>query len=89
MIRMFARHDVADLATWRRHYDAFDAERRSLGVKAEAVYPSARGGADVTVTHDFDSLEQADAFAASPRLREVMAEAGVVGSPTVWFTRLD
>ncbi len=89
MIRMFARHDVTDYATWRRHYDAFDGERRALGVKAEAVYPSADGGADVTVTHDFESLEEAKALATSARLRDVMKEAGVTGSPTIWFTRLD
>jgi len=40
----------------------------------------------VTAWHDFDSLEAAQTFAASPRLREVMAEAGVAGPPTIWFT---
>ena len=88
MIRMFARHDVADFARWREQYDAFDTERRGLGVVAEAVYPSADNETDVTVSHDFATLEAAKAFVASERLREIMARAGVAGQPTVWFTKL-
>jgi hypothetical protein len=86
MIRMFVRHDVSDYTTWRRHYDGFDAERRTMGVRGDAVYLAADNRNDVTVTHDFDTLQAAQAFASSPRLREVMAGAGVVGKPTIWFT---
>ncbi len=88
MIRMFARHTVADFARWREQYDAFDAERRGMGVVGEAVYPSAEDATDVTLSHDFANLEAARAFVASKRLQEVMANAGVVGQPTVWFTKL-
>ena len=88
MIRMFVRHTVADFGRWRQQYDAFDAERRGLGVVAEAVYPSAEDATDVTVSHDFANLEAARAFVTSKRLQEVMTNAGVVGPPTVWFTKL-
>jgi hypothetical protein len=88
MIRMFVRHDVADYAAWRRAYDAFDAERRQMGVLGDAVYPSAEKETDVTAYHDFETLEAAKAFIASPRLREVMGAAGVSSVPAIWFTRL-
>jgi hypothetical protein len=88
MIRMFVRHEVSDYGKWRQAYDAFDAERRAMGVKAAAVYRSAEKEGDVTVTHDFDSIDAAKALAASPRLREVMVAAGVLGAPAVWFTTL-
>jgi len=86
MIRMFVRHNVSDYTTWRRHYNDFDAERRTMGVQGHAVYQAADNRNDVTVTHDFDTLQAAQAFASSARLREVMAGAGVLGAPTVWFT---
>ena len=89
MIRMFVRHDVADYDKWRRAYDAFELERPGMGVVGAAVYPSAEKATDVTVTHDFETLEAAKAFIASQRLREVMGAAGVTSVPAIWFTRLD
>jgi hypothetical protein len=88
MIRMFVRHDVADYGKWRQAYDAFDAERQAMGVRGAAVYRSAEKEGDVTITHDFDTLEAAKALVGSARLREVMTAAGVISVPTVWFTNL-
>lgn len=86
MVRMFLRHVVSDYGKWRKAYDDFDASRRLLGVTAAAVYRAADNDKDVTVTHDFDGLEQAKAFAASPQLRQAMAAAGVASVPSIWFT---
>ncbi len=86
MIRMFVRHDVSDYAKWRAVYDGFDQERSGMGVKAQAVYQTDGNATDVTVTHDFDDMASAQSFAGSPRLKEVMGEAGVAGAPQIWFT---
>ena len=86
MIRMFVRHDVSDYGSWRAVYDGFDQERSGMGVKAQAVYQADGNATDVTVTHDFDDMASAQAFAGSPRLKEVMGEAGVAGAPQIWFT---
>lgn len=85
MATMFVRHTVTDYAAWRAGYDAFDATRKGLGVTGEAVWQAAGNPNDVTVTHDFASLDAAQAFAASPELHDAMANAGVVGAPTIWF----
>jgi hypothetical protein len=85
-IRMFVRHPVADFATWKQAYDAFTEERNGMGVTADAVFTSTDDPNDVTVWHDFETVEAARAFTASPRLREVMSEGGVSGEPTIWFT---
>lgn len=84
--RMFVRHEVADYATWLKAYNAFDKERRKMGVRGAVVYRSIDNPNDVTVTHDFKSVEKAKAFADSPRLKEVMEKAGVKGTPQMWFT---
>lgn len=87
MIRMFVRHPVRDFTAWKRHYDGFDEERTEKGVRAEAVFQAAEDPNDVTVWHDFDTLDEAHEFASWGRLGEVMEEAGVSGEPTIWFTR--
>jgi hypothetical protein len=87
MIRMFARHQVSDYGKWRKAYDDFDGERKKMGVTGAAVYTAADNDRDVTVTHDFDSLDKAKAFAQSDRLRQVMTSAGVAGQPTIWFAK--
>jgi hypothetical protein len=86
MIRLFVRHSVADFAKWKQTYDDFDAERRAMGVVNQAVFTATDDPNDVTVWHDFETLESARGFADSPRLREVMSGAGVVGQPAIWFT---
>ena len=87
MIRLFVRHPVNDFDSWKSTYDAFDAERSGLGVRAHAVYQSATDPLDVTVWHDFDNLEAAQGFVATPQLREAMKNAGVNAEPTIWFTQ--
>jgi len=86
MIRMFVRHPVQDFQTWKQDYDAFDPQRREMGVRAHAVFTDPANDCDVTVTHDFDTLEQAQRFAQSATLGDVMKRAGVVGPATIWFT---
>jgi opacity protein-like surface antigen len=71
-VHMFVRHEVADYATWKKAYDGFRATQKKMGVVAQAVYKSADNPNDVTVTHDFHSLEQAKAFVASPELTDLI-----------------
>jgi len=85
MATLFVRHSVGDFDVWKRAYDDFDAVRRSSGVTADGVYQADGNPNDVTVFHDFDSMEAAKAFAASAELREAMVGAGVQGEPTIWF----
>jgi hypothetical protein len=57
-----------------------------MGVVGDAVYQAADDPNDVTVWHDFETLQSAQNFVGSERLREVMSEAGVAGEPTIWYT---
>jgi len=85
-VRLFVRHEVNDYAAWRKAYNEFDKTRRKLGVTAQAVYQSTDNPNDVTVTHDFKSVDKAKAFTASPELKAAMEKAGVKSAPQVWFT---
>ena len=86
MVRLFIRHNVADYEAWRRTYDDFGEQQRASGVKDEAVYQSIDNPNDVTVWHDFETAEEAQAFVASDELKNAMQGAGVQGEPEIWFT---
>jgi hypothetical protein len=86
MVRVFVHHRVEDYPQWRRAYDAFDEERRGMGVIEDGVFCAVDDPNDVTVIHDFATMDEAKAFTGSARLREVMHDARVSGTPEIWFT---
>ena len=87
-VRMFVRHEVADYAAWRVAFNSFAPTQKRMGVIFKAVYQSTENPNDVTVIHDFHSMEKAKAFAASPELKSAMEKAGVKNAPQIWFTTL-
>ena len=86
MTTLFVRHTVSDYKAWRKVYDGFGPVQKANGVKAETVYQAADNPNDVTVTHDFASVAEAQAFIKNPELKKAMGSAGVVGAPTMWIT---
>lgn len=85
-VRMFVHHQVADYATWRKSYNSFVTVQKKHGVIYQAVYQSADDPNDVTVVHDFHTLDEAKAFAALPELKAAMEKSGVKGAPQIWYT---
>jgi hypothetical protein len=85
MVRLFIRHRVADYDAWRKVYDDFDAQRRSMGVTGDAVFRAVDDANDVTVSHDFDAADAARTFTSSDALRDAMQSAGVEGQPETWI----
>jgi quinol monooxygenase YgiN len=85
MATLFVRHKVKEFTAWKAAYDAFDAERKTMGVTGHGVYQADGNPNDVTVYHEFENMEKAKTFAGSPRLKEVMKSAGVESTPDIWF----
>jgi hypothetical protein len=86
MTTLFVRHEVSDYAQWRQVYDRFAPTQQTLGVQDQAVYQAVDNPNDITVRHEFATLEAAQAFGSSSELGSAMHDAGVQGIPTVWFT---
>ena len=86
MPTMFIRHTVSNYEAWRKVYDNFNSVQKAKGVAAQAVYQAADNPNDITVTHDFATVEAAQAFVKSDELKKAMQNAGVVGASTIWFT---
>ena len=85
-VRLDVRHSVTDYAVWKAGYDSFEPMRGDIFYKA--VFQSVQDPNDVTVIHDFHTLEAAQAFANSPALKEKMGKIGVIGAPQVWYVKI-
>jgi hypothetical protein len=86
MATLFVRHQVADFVAWKSGYNKYDSLRKDHGVTSAGVYQSVDDANDVTVYHEFDTIEAAKAFAAMPELKAAMDELGVTGAPQIWLT---
>ncbi|NRG17121.1 cyclase [Rhizobiales bacterium] len=85
MIRLFVRHTVKDFDAWKAGYDKGTEFRKDWGVLDHAVYRSSDDPNDITVMHDFDTLEHAKKFASSEGLAERMRALGVSSPVQIWF----
>lgn len=85
MVMTVVLHRVRDYRAWRAVYDRFEPEQKAGGVTAESVYRAKDDPNNILVLHSFDSMAAAEAFVASPVLREAMQQAGVEGMPRIEF----
>jgi hypothetical protein len=80
---LIARQKVSDYVPWRKVYDEADTIRVRHGCTGESVLRSPKDHDLVFITHQFPTVEQAEAFAADPELHSVMSRAGVIGDPGI------
>ena len=80
---LVVRHSVNDYATWRPVYEELESLRVQHGCTDKRVLVAPGNTNDIFITHDFPTVEQADAFAHDPALREGMERAGVAGAPRI------
>ena len=85
MVTIFIRHRVADYKAFRAVYDWLAVTRQAHNVRHDAVYQAVDDPNDVTVTHEFATIDEAKTFVASPQVQAAMKNAGVQGAPMIWF----
>lgn len=77
---LIVRHSVEDFDTWKAGFDGHEDNRRLHHSTGHRVL---RDGNAITALVDFPDRTSAEEFVSDPALREVMAKAGVVGSPQI------
>jgi len=83
---MIIRHKVRDYGQWRPVFDGHAEMQKAAGLSNPRVYHSADSNkSEIVVVFDTDDTRKAKDFAASTDLKEVMAKAGVVDTPTIYF----
>ena len=82
---VIVRHAVTDYGTWKRAFDGDAAARTEAGILGYAINRGTQDPNTVIVYLQGESLAALRAFTASPRLKQVMGDAGVVGPPALSF----
>jgi hypothetical protein len=77
------RQKLSNYGSWRKVYDDAGTIRARYGCTGELVLRSPKDHDLVFITHNFPTVEQAEAFAADPELHSAMANAGVIGDPGI------
>jgi hypothetical protein len=80
---LIARQKVSEYEPWRKVYNEAATIRDRHGCTGESVLRSPKDHNLVFVTHQFPTVEQAEAFAADSELHSAIAHAGVVGDPGI------
>jgi quinol monooxygenase YgiN len=80
---LIVRHPVTDYAAWRVVYDEVEPLRAQHGCTAQRVLQDPADANDVVAIHDFPTIEQAQAFAGDPALKDAMQRGGVAGAPRI------
>ncbi len=90
MAYILARHKVKDYAAWKNGFDSAISIRRAGGEKTWQIFHPAGDPNNLTMLFEWDSLDNAHAYFASPDLRHAMEAAGVIGEPEVsWLEEVD
>jgi quinol monooxygenase YgiN len=82
-VTVIVTHEVKEYASWRKVYDADEPNRKMMGFKVWGVYRDANSPNWVSIIGTFPNAAAVDAFMASPKLKEAMDNAGVLGKPDV------
>ncbi len=82
-VTVIVTHAVKEYASWRKVYDADEPNRKKMGFKVSGVYADAKDPNMISIIGTFPSASAVDAFMSSPKLKEAMENAGVVGAPDV------
>lgn len=77
-------HSVEDFDAWKKVYDSFEPTRLKFSIREHYALQSVEDKNSVVVVGE-GSLENIKKFLASDDLKNGMANAGVIGSPTLFI----
>ena len=85
MAYMLVRHSVKDYEAWKSVFDSVSDLRQRYGEKSYQILRQENGSNDLVALFEWDSLDNARKYAASPELKAAMQQAGVTGKPDILF----
>ncbi len=82
---LLVSHEVADWAKWKEAYDAHKGARDAAGLTSRGIGRGLDNPNLLYLNFAVSDLAAARAFASSDDLKNAMANAGVVGAPSMFF----
>ena len=85
MAHVLVRHSVQDYNKWKPVFDDVLDIRKAGGEKDCQIYHTDSDSNDLVILFGWDTQENARKYFESPKLREAMPKAGVMGLPEIIF----
>ncbi|WP_255197130.1 antibiotic biosynthesis monooxygenase [Halorarius litoreus] len=85
MATIIVKHSVEDFDAWKPYYDDHEDTRREYGLQEARLFRLADDPNEIVMVAEWDTAENAQKFVEESDLKDVMAEAGVVGEPEIMF----
>jgi len=85
MATIFVQIKVRDFAEWKKVFFSSSGLCAPIGELSHRIYRDASDPNKITAIYECNSLVNALKFARSSELKAAMMEAGVQGSPNVYF----
>jgi len=82
---MLVRNSVQDYEAWKSVFESAIDMRRRNGEKSYQILREGNGSSELIALFQWDNLDNARRYAASPELKEAMQRAGVIGKPEILF----
>jgi len=76
---------VQDFAKWKKAYDSHISVRKEYGLSEEALYKRASDPNDIVLILKAAELNRAQEFVDDPKVRQVIRDSGLIGSPDISF----
>ena len=87
MAYMFVQHSVQDYEAWKSVFDSVGDLRRRSGEKSYQILRQDNDSNSLIALFQWDNLDNARKYAASPELKAAMERAGVTGKPEISFLK--
>jgi hypothetical protein len=81
-------HTVKDYAVWRKAFDQDSTIQKTNGMSLIAVGKGSEKANDLSVVFMLADVAKAKAFAADPRLKDVMEKNGVISKPDISYFKI-
>ncbi len=85
MVHMLTRLTVRDYEAWRPVFDSLADLRKEYGEKSHRIFRPDDDPNTVAILFEWDRLDNARRYFASPELKAAMERGGVIDRPQIMF----
>ena len=85
MAYLLIKGSVKDYGAWKPVFDSLSDFRKRTGEKSHQILRQDDGDNNVVILFEWDNLDNARSYAASPELKDAMQRGGVRGKPEILF----
>jgi len=87
MAWVVVRHQVKDYPQWKRAFEEHLDVRNEMGLRGGLILCDDTDPKHLTVAMECDDLARARDILTGPEMKQIMADAGVIGEPEIMYLK--